>query len=130
MPGMESGLQRHEWIVHGTCSGLPADAYFNRAADLAEQVNASSVPRAFERSLGQPLSADAIRAAFDQAFGPGAAARVTVLCRGRGSGRRVTELDIGLASDVTGSAPIADLIHAAAPVPPSCPGGIVVPPRS
>lgn len=127
MPGVQSNLQRHEWIVHGTCSGLTADAYFNRAADLAEQVNASAVPAAFAGSAGRVLSSDAIRAAFDQAFGAGAGARVTVLCQGKAGGRAVTELDIALAGDVTGSAPIADVIGAAAPVPPSCPGGVVVP---
>lgn len=130
MPGVESGLERHEWIVHGTCSGLPADTYFNRAADLAEQVNASAIPAAFASNVGRPLSADAIGAAFDQAFGPGAASRVTVLCQGGGNARRLTELDVSLAGDVTGSAALADLIRAAAPVPPSCPGGVVVPPGS
>ena len=130
MPGVESGLQRHEWIEHGTCSGMPADAYFSRAINLAEQVNTSSVPAAFVGNVGRPLSADAIRAAFDQAFGPGAGARVTVLCQGGGNGRRVTELYVALAGDVAGSAQVADLIHAAAPVPPSCPGGMVVPPGS
>ena len=130
MPGVQSGLQRHEWIVHGTCSGLPADAYFNRAADLAQQVNTSSVPAAFATNLGRPLSADAIGAAFDQAFGPGAASRVTVLCQGRGNTRRLTELDVSLAGDVAGSTALVDLIRSAAPVPPSCPGGLVVPPGS
>lgn len=129
MPGVESGLQRHEWIEHGTCSGMMADAYFSRAVTLAEQVNASSVPAAFAGNIGRPLSADAIRAAFDQAFGPGAGARVTVLCQGGGNERRVTELDIALAGDVAGPAQVADLIRAAAPVPPSCPGGMVIPPR-
>jgi len=119
MPGVESGLQRHEWIVHGTCSGMTADDYFSRATDLAEQVNASVVPATFTDSLGRLLSAEAIRAAFDNAFGRGAGARVTVLCQGGGNGRRVTELDVALAGDVAGSAPVADLIRAAEPVPPS-----------
>ena len=129
MPGVQSDLQRHEWIVHGTCSGLPADTYFNRAADLAEQVNASSIPAAFTANLGRSLSADAIGAAFDQAFGPGAASRVTILCQGSSTARRLVELDIALAGDVTGAAPLPDLIRAAAPVPASCPGGLVVAPR-
>ena len=128
MPGVQSGLQRHEWIVHGTCSGLSADAYFNRAADLAEQLNASPVPIAFAANVGRPLSAATIGAAFDRAFGPGTASRVTILCQGRGDARRLTELDISLAGDVAGSTTIAGLIHAAAPVPPGCPGGVVVTP--
>ena len=44
MPAVLSGLERHEWIKHGTCFGGEANAYFN-AAGLAEQVNASPVER-------------------------------------------------------------------------------------
>ncbi len=84
MPGVQSGLERHEWIVHGTCFGAPADAYFARAASLAQQVNASPVRDLFAQSIGSSVSADAIRAAFDQAFGPGAGNRVTVSCSGEG----------------------------------------------
>lgn len=125
MPGVQSGLQRHEWIVHGTCFGAPADAYFNRAASLAEQVNASPVRHLFVQSIGQTLSADAIRSAFDQAFGPGAGTRVTVSCSGQGTSRHITELVISLAGDVNGSAPMGALIQAASPVTPGCPSGAV-----
>ena len=45
MPGTQSGLERHEWIEHGTCFGATADSYFNRAAELVEQINASGVGR-------------------------------------------------------------------------------------
>lgn len=128
MPGVRSGLERHEWIVHGTCFGTPADAYFARAAGLAEQVNASPAREVFARSVGAMLSADAIRAAFDSAFGPGAGARVTVNCQGRGADRRISEIVVSLAGDVQGQAPLGDLLRAAAPVAPGCPAGLVTPP--
>ena len=69
MPGYQSGLERHEWIEHGTCFGATADSYFGRAADLVEQINASAVRDLFAQNVGVSLSSDAIRAAFDQAFG-------------------------------------------------------------
>jgi len=125
MPGLRSGLQRHEWIVHGTCFGGPADAYFARAAALTEQVNATPVRETFARAVGQSLSSDQIRAAFDAAYGAGAGARVTVNCQGRGPSRRISEIVVSLAGDVQGAAPIGDLIRAAAPVPPGCPSGVV-----
>jgi ribonuclease T2 len=128
MPGYQSGLQRHEWIEHGTCYGATADSYFNRAADLVEQINASGVREIFARNSGQSLSSDAIQAAFDRAFGPGAGARVTVNCHGKGPQRTINELVISLAGDVAGSAPIGALILAAGPVPPGCPAGVVVRP--
>ncbi len=125
MPGTQSGLERHEWIVHGTCYGASADQYFNRAASLAEQVNASGVRDVFVQHTGGPVTAGDIRAAFDQAFGAGAGARVSVSCPGRDATRRVGEIVISLAGDVTGEAPLAELIRAAAPVPPGCPSGLV-----
>jgi len=129
MPGFQSGLERHEWIVHGTCFGAAADAYFDRAADLVEQVNASAVRNVFAQNVGKSLSSDAIQAAFDQAFGAGAGQRVTVNCQGRGPQRAIGEIDISLSGDVAGSAPIGQLILAAAPVQPGCPSGVVVQPN-
>ena len=129
MPGYQSGLERHEWIEHGTCFGATANSYFNRAAELVEQVNASQVRELFAQNVGRSLSSDAIEAAFDKAFGAGAGARVMVSCQGRGSRRTIGELVISLAGDVAGSAPIGDLILAAAPSQPGCPGGLVARPE-
>lgn len=125
MPGVQSGLERHEWIVHGTCYGGPADGYFSRAAALAEQVNAGPVRALFAEHVGGAVAVEDVRAAFDQAFGAGAGARVTMSCQGNGPARHVSELVISLAGDVAGSAPLASLIQAAAPVQPGCPSGLV-----
>lgn len=88
MPGVQSQLERHEWIVHGTCFGGNAEGYFARAAGLAEAVDASKVSQLFADNVGRPVSAQAIRAAFDDAFGEGAGDRVTVSCHGRGDDRK------------------------------------------
>ena len=125
MPGVQSKLQRHEWIVHGTCFGGNADGYFARAAALAEEVDGSKVAKLFADSSGQSLSTEAIRAAFDEAFGAGAGARVAVSCNGRGSARKITELTISLAGNVAGNTGIGDLMRAAQTIPPGCPGGLV-----
>ena len=128
MPGTQSGLERHEWIEHGTCFGATANSYFNRAAELVEQVNASGVRDLFAENVGKSLASDAIQAAFDKSFGAGAGARVTVSCQGHGSQRTIGELVISLAGDVAGSAPIGDLILTAAPSQPGCPAGLVAQP--
>ncbi len=125
MPGVESKLERHEWIVHGTCFGGNAEGYFTRAAGLAEAIDAAKVSTLFADNVGRTLTTDAIRAAFDEAFGTGAGARVTVSCNGRGDNRKITELVVSLAGDVTGSAPLGSLIHAAQAVPAGCPSGLV-----
>jgi ribonuclease T2 len=124
MPGFQSKLQRHEWIVHGTCFGGTADSYFARSVTLAEAIVVSSVSKLFADNAGKTLTANAIRAAFDDAFGPGAGARVAVSC-GRGENRKITELVINLAGDVTGTAGLGDLMRAAQTVPPGCPGGLL-----
>ena len=65
MPGTQSMLERHEWIKHGTCFGTSPDAYFNRAADLLEQVNASAVGHLVSTSVGKPVKSAQILAAFE-----------------------------------------------------------------
>ena len=69
MPGIQSMLERHEWIKHGTCFGASADAYFNRAADLVEQVNASAVGQLVSANIGKPVTSAQILGAFNHLWG-------------------------------------------------------------
>jgi ribonuclease T2 len=101
MPGTRSGLERHEWIKHGTCTGMTADDYFNRAAALLAELNASAVRDLFAKNIGRTLDADSIKAAFDESFGEGAGDRVKISCRRVGNQRVITELTIGLSLDAT-----------------------------
>lgn len=129
MPGVRSGLERHEWIVHGTCFGASPDDYFNRAAALGEALNAGPVRALFAGNVGRTVSADQIRAAFDAAYGAGAGQRVVVACT-RGPQPVIQELRVSLAGDVTGAAPLGDLIAAAPPTrDPGCPAGRVAAPN-
>lgn len=101
MPGTQSGLERHEWIKHGTCTGMSADAYFGDAVRLVGELNASAVRDLFAANIGKPLSAGAIKAAFDKSFGPGAGDRVKMSCRRAGGNRLISELTIGLSDNAT-----------------------------
>jgi ribonuclease T2 len=56
MPGVQSKLERHEWIVHGTCFGSNAEGYFARAAGLSEAIDASTVSKLFADSVGRPFN--------------------------------------------------------------------------
>lgn len=38
MAGTEKCLERHEWVVHGTCSGLAADRYFGWALTATQDL--------------------------------------------------------------------------------------------
>ncbi|WP_119389782.1 ribonuclease T2 family protein [Taklimakanibacter lacteus] len=125
MPGTQSHLERHEWIKHGTCYGAPMEEYFADALGVMRALNGSAVQELFASRIGQFLSFDDIRKAFDQSFGEGAGRRVRMQCA-RDKGRLViSELTIGLTGNITPDSPLKDLIAAAAPTKSECPGGIV-----
>jgi len=129
MPGTQSMLERHEWIKHGTCFGGSPDAYFNRAADLLEQVNASAVGQLVSTNVGKPVKSAQILAAFDQAFGDGSSAAVAVSCKTVGGKGELSEIDVYMSGDVAGSAPLSKLLHVAPPHTNCSQGLIIQPPR-
>ncbi|TNB46772.1 ribonuclease [Martelella lutilitoris] len=126
MPGTQSGLQRHEWIKHGTCSGMDAERYYARSIALMEDLNMSAVADLFAENLGQYVSSEAIMHAFDEAFGRGAARRVKMKCRTDDDGRLlITELTIGLGGDYADNRSLGELIQSAGGTSFGCAGGIV-----
>ena len=64
-------LERHEWTRHGTCSGASPDVYFANAVRLVREVDGSPVRDLFAEHVGQEMTVDQIRSAFDSAFGEG-----------------------------------------------------------
>ncbi|MDK4701171.1 ribonuclease [Rhizobium sp. CNPSo 4062] len=130
MPGTQSGLERHEWIKHGTCTKLSADQYFSIAAGLIAELNTSAVRDLFAQNIGKELDAESIKAAFDQSFGDGANARIKMSCRRVGDVRMISELTIGLSEDAIdpqqGSEPrLAKLIQGAGSTSFGCDRGVV-----
>ncbi|MCQ8783933.1 ribonuclease T2 [Mangrovibrevibacter kandeliae] len=119
MPGSQSDLDRHEWTKHGSCYGTSADEYFDDALALMTKLNASPVQALFAGAIGRPLSDSDIRAAFDQAFGAGAGARVQISCVRDGNRRLVGELLINLQGEVTANPDLAALLAAAPEARPS-----------
>jgi ribonuclease T2 len=79
MPGLESGLDRHEWRKHGTCSGLDDDVYFRSAIDWTVRANEALGP-ALRAAAGRATTGAALRAAADAAV-PGFGASVVFMCR-------------------------------------------------
>ena len=127
MPGMQSGLERHEWIEHGTCSGASQETYFARAALFTGTINNTAIASLFAANIGKRLDRTAIRKAFDTAFGDGAGDRVRIACDQDGNRRLITEITIGMRGDVMGTGGIGELIAASAKTDPGCNGGIVDP---
>ena len=121
MPGARSGLDRHEWINHGTCYGTDADSYFSHAMGLTDQVNAGPVRVLFAEHRGRHLSSTQVRAAFDAAFGRGAGERVRLVCEEG----MISELRLSLKGEIAEDSRIGPLLQAAVPLSPRCRGGRV-----
>jgi len=58
-------LIQHEWDRHGTCSGLPQEAYFSAAAAAIRSVNVPRIYQAPQRPL--TTTPDAVRQSFIEA---------------------------------------------------------------
>ncbi|MCB9993304.1 MAG: ribonuclease [Hyphomicrobiaceae bacterium] len=127
MPGTLSYLDRHEWTKHGTCSGAEPEAYFQAAIALLDEINASAVRNLFVASVGKSLTADTVRTAFDQAFGAGSGARVTVECGDDANRHLINELRISIKGEIGSQPDLAALLRDAASRQRGCPAGIIDP---
>lgn len=124
MPGVQSGLDRHQWLRSGTCQGGTVDDYFAVQLRLLEELNRSAVGALFRGRIGSELDEKAIKQAFDQSFGQGAGDRVRMRCQAVAGRSVITGLTIGLTGDISGRAGLAPLIQAAGPTEFKCAKGI------
>ncbi|WP_170976376.1 ribonuclease [Rhizobium sp. FKL33] len=127
MPGVASGLDRHEWVKHGLCTGGLAEDYFRTALSLTAEVNQSAVGTLFSSNIGKTLDEAAIKAAFDEAFGPGSGDKVKMRCRKDGGRRLISGLSVGLGGEKEGEKGLglATLIKRAKATKFGCPSGVV-----
>ena len=121
MPGVASFLQRHEWIKHGTCYSEHAEEYFVESLSLIDQLNDSAVRELFSSNIGNSITANEIRAKFDEAFGAGASNKVKIKC----SSGMIGELWINLKGEIEADTGLGELMHAAPNANGSCAGGKV-----
>ncbi len=124
MPGVQSGLDRHQWLRSGTCQGGTVDDYFTAQLRMLEELNRSAVGTLFRGRIGSELDETSIKQAFDQSFGAGAGDRVRMRCQTVAGRSVITGLMIGLTGDVSGKTGLASLIQAAGPTEFKCARGI------
>lgn len=93
MPGVQSCLERHEWIKHGTCAGTGADRYFGETLRLAAAVQETAFAQAISAGIGGEVARGQLVAAFETSFGAGAGAALTLVCSDRGD---LSEIRIAL----------------------------------
>lgn len=126
----ETFMSSHEWYAHGTCSGVSPAEYFDIAATLTREANQVLNPM-FAKAGGKRLSPQAVRDAFDSAFGRGAGQRVALTCRDlSGQGPVVYEVRLSLPTVVNLRAEqtlsLADSLRKGPVIPPGCGKGRVV----
>jgi ribonuclease T2 len=125
MPGSLSGLDRHEWVKHGSCYDGGQREYYADSLDLMLALNTSEVSELFEANIGKRITLVDIRAAFDRAFGRGAGERVAMDCEQDGNRTLITELRIALTGEISGPDDFSSLLLAAEPQQSSCRSGQV-----
>ncbi|MGF6174075.1 ribonuclease T2 [Ensifer sp. 4252] len=124
MPGVQSGLDRHQWLRSGTCQTAPVDDYFAVQLRMLDELNRSAVGALFRARIGSELDEQAIKQAFDQSFGAGAGERVRMRCQTVAGRSVITGLTIGLTGDISGKSSLAPLIQAAGTTEFKCAKGI------
>ena len=106
MPGVKSGLHKHEWSKHGTCYGKSADLYFEDSISLLKQVNDSAVRTLFVKNSGKILNKQQVMHAFDKSFGKGMGRKVKMMCKDG----LITELQISLDGEISKNSDISKLL--------------------
>ncbi len=116
MPGMASGLDRHEWYKHGTCYSNTAEEYYRESIALLDQVNASAVQDLMESNINFLLTDTEIQQEFEDAFGRAAGEKVAVKCKRDIDEEReimVVELWLNLKGKIDTNTPISRLLQSA-----------------
>lgn len=124
--GAGSGLERHEWHKHGTCTGYPEDAYFIIAADLARQFNQSGMGAFMAGKVGQQIRREELFQQVEKSFGNGARRKMNIECSA--DGQLLTGIHINLPSGLKPGMDLKTLIQQApsAGARGNCAGRIVV----
>lgn len=124
MPGVVAGLDRHQWLMNGTCHAATAEDYYTRSLEMLDTVNGSAVGAFFDAKAGRAVTIDDVSAVFDAAFGVGAGERVRLRCRTIDGEKIITGLTVGLSAD---DGELAGLIRGASVTKSKCDGGLVAP---
>jgi len=82
MPGVISGLHRHEWIKHGTCYDSNPAKYFQDAINLTKQVDNSMLGEYLRANIGNRVSLINLRKIFERSFGKNVGKALAMKCKG------------------------------------------------
>jgi len=119
MPAIVSGLDKHEWIKHGTCSSMSKDEYFAKSVNYTKQFNSSALAAYINANRGKRVILKDIRKMADRSFGAGSADRIEMVC----SGGLMTEIRLSLGEN--NSISLANALRSGTKIKSSCYAGII-----
>lgn len=125
MPGVQSGLDRHEWVRHGSCYGTNAETYYRVALSLLQQINDSELRRTFVSALGSRTTASQLKTAFEKSFGTGSGRALSMICQHPGERTIITELHIKLRQPVSETSSLREVLDISSPETGNCAYGLV-----
>lgn len=96
MPGTASRLERHQWIKHGTCSGLSPQRYFTAGVALTETVADTKFSAFVTARLGEDIARRDLLQAFATEFGKGSERALQLLCKKDGGISVLSEIRLRL----------------------------------
>ncbi len=79
-PGTQSYLERHEWIEHGTCSGLSQQNFFAPTLAMLAGINASNLGATVAANVGGHVTLAQLQAAAALDYGTYAKTDIEYLC--------------------------------------------------
>jgi ribonuclease T2 len=79
-PGTQSYLERHEWIEHGTCSGLSQQNFFAPTLAMLDGVNASNLGATVSANVGGHVTLAQLQSAAALDYGTYAKIDIEYLC--------------------------------------------------
>jgi ribonuclease T2 len=128
MPGIVTGLDRHEWWKHGTCSGLDAEDYFATAIVLLREVDRGSLASLLAEEAGSTIPRKELLDAFERDFGRGSGRALMLDCSNSDGATALQEIRIrlkraGISDGLTG----ASLAIPAKPARGDCAAHVLIP---
>jgi ribonuclease T2 len=79
-PGTQSYLERHEWIEHGTCSGLSQQNFFAPTLAMLDGINASNLGATVSANVGGTVTLAQLQSAAALDYGTYAKIDIEYLC--------------------------------------------------
>ena len=119
-PGTQSYLDRHEWIEHGTCSGLSQQNYYTPMLAMLNSVNASNLGSTVSANVGGHLTLAQLQAAAALDYGTYAKTDIEYLCVSSGGKSYLEEVRLHMHLPTTNPLPTSVLSsYMAKPVEPA-----------